>query len=196
MNIPANSRLILASASPRRRELLQALGLPFEVVVPHIEENNIKGESPRKTALRLARAKALAVAEQIEEGLVLGVDTIVVIDRDILGKPADEGSAKAMLTRLSGRTHTVISAMYLHREPDGKFAQAAPVTKVTFNTLTPAQIDAYIATDEPLDKAGAYAIQGLGSVIVQSIVGCYFNVVGLSLPVLAQLLEEFGWEVL
>jgi septum formation protein len=196
MNIPANSRLILASASPRRRELLQALGLPFDVMVPHIEENSVAGESPERTALRLARAKALAVAGRIEEGLVLGVDTIVVIDGDILGKPADGQEAQEMLTRLSGRTHMVISAMYLHRVPDGKCAQAVPTTEVTFNTLTPTQIDAYIASGEPLDKAGAYAIQGLGSVIVRSIVGCYFNVVGLSLPVLAQLLREFGWEVL
>lgn len=196
MNIPPDRVLILASTSPRRRELLASLSIPFRVIPPEIEEDDLEGESPTDSALRLARAKAQAVAPQVKQGLILGVDTVVTIDGDILGKPASPKEAKEMLSRLSSRTHQVISAMHLLSHPEGKFIEASPMTEVTFNHMTEAQIEAYVKSGEPLDKAGAYAIQGLGSVLVQSICGCYFNVVGLSLPVLAGMLARFGWEVL
>lgn len=203
----ATRSLVLASGSPRRQELLRRIGLTFGVRVPGIEEVRLPGEEPTVLVERLAREKALAVAselvvegERAEGTLVIGADTCVVLDGEVLGKPADEEEAFTMLSRLSGRTHRVLTGVavvevHLPSEP---FRQVVDheETGVTFRPLAPEEIRRYIASGEPMDKAGAYGVQGLGSVIVTRVDGCFFNVVGLPLPRLAGLLKEFGVEVL
>jgi septum formation protein len=173
------SRLILASASPRRRELLATAGLPFSVRSRPVEEVRALGEAPEEYARRLARAKAEAAWESADE-IVLGADTIVVLDDRVLEKPVDAADAVSMLRALSGRTHTVITAICL-RHAGGEIVDAAS-TRVHFVELDEAEIEDYVASGEPMDKAGAYGIQGLASKFVDRIEGCYFNVMGLPLP--------------
>jgi septum formation protein len=170
--------LILASQSPRRRELLAIAGFHFSVRVKPVEEVRAAGEDPAAYVRRLARAKAQAAWEHAGE-IVLGADTTVVIDDQVLEKPADADDASAMLRLLSGRDHTVITGICL-RHPGGAQADST-ATRVRFTPLTDAEIDAYVASGEPMDKAGAYAIQGLASKFVERIDGCYFNVIGLPL---------------
>ena len=174
--------LILASQSPRRRELLTTAGIPFTVRVREVEEIRAPGEPPEAYARRLARAKAEAVWEDRDE-IVLGADTIVVLGvvlgQEVLEKPRDAADARAMLRLLAGREHTVITGICL-RHPGGVQVDSS-ATRVRFAPLTDAEIDAYVDSGEPMDKAGAYAIQGLASKFVERVDGCYFNVIGLPL---------------
>ena len=181
---------ILASASPRRRELLAQAGFTFEVVPADVPEVQKPGEDPIHFVTRLAREKAEAVAAThtlTPDTLVLGADTIVVVDEEILGKPRDEADAARMLRQLSGKTHQVITGVCLAKGRERQ--RAAEVTFVRFNTLSDPEIDAYVATGEPLDKAGAYAIQGRAGRWVPRIHGCYFNVVGLPLALVSSMIE-------
>ncbi|HEY6344611.1 MAG TPA: nucleoside triphosphate pyrophosphatase [Bryobacteraceae bacterium] len=171
--------LILASSSPRRAELLRNAGLRFRVRSKPVEETRAPGEAPRDYALRLARAKARAAWEDRAE-IVLGADTIVVLGDRVLEKPADARDARNMLTTLSGREHTVITGICL-LYPGGEIVDSES-TRVWFATLDPSEIEAYVQSGEPMDKAGAYAIQGLASKFVERIEGCFFNVVGLPAP--------------
>ena len=171
------SELVLASQSPRRSELLRTAGIPFTVRSRPVEEIRAPGESPEAYVRRLARAKAEAAWEG--QGIVLGADTVVVIDDRVLEKPADAGDARAMLRLLSGRTHMVITGICL-RHAGGAIVDAES-TLVRFVPLDAREIDDYVASGEPMDKAGGYAIQGLASKFVDRIEGCYFNVMGLPL---------------
>jgi septum formation protein len=186
-----NARIILASQSPRRRELLSLVGIPHEVRPADLDERALPRESPASHAERLARAKAEAVAANESDAIVIGADTIVVLDGDILGKPRDAADAAAMLQRLSGRTHTVLTAVAVVR--DGRTVSGVESVEVTFRPLTAEQIDAYIATGEPMDKAGAYGIQGYGAVIVERVNGDYFAVMGLALGRMVDLLAQAGF---
>jgi nucleoside triphosphate pyrophosphatase len=170
--------LVLASRSPRRRELLTIAGIPFTVRAREVEEIRAPGEPPDDYARRLARAKADAAWEDRRE-IVLGADTIVVLDQTVLEKPRDAADARAMLRCLAGREHTVITGICL-RHPGGVDVDST-ATRVRFSPLTDAEIEAYVASGEPMDKAGAYAIQGLASKFVEHVEGCYFNVIGLPL---------------
>ncbi|MBW3660446.1 MAG: Maf family protein [Gemmatimonadetes bacterium] len=186
--------LVLASGSPRRKAILGLLGLEFEVLPApeHVEAPPESGEPPETFAVRTARAKADAVAEGRRSALVVGADTIVVIGGEILGKPAGPGEAAAMLRRLAGRENVVLTAVAV-RGPDGIATSGIESTRVRFRGLSDPEIDAYVATGEPLDKAGAYGIQGYGAALVEGIEGCYFNVMGLPVVRLLSLLEEVGW---
>jgi septum formation protein len=187
-----DTQLILASASPRRRELLAQAGYRFEVVPSSIPEQRQPGEDGIRLATRLAREKAEEVFSRHQpspDGLmVLGADTIVVCDTEVLGKPADAVDATRMLTLLSGRTHQVVTGVAVAWKP-GLVEVAAEVTQVTMRTLSAEDVAAYVAGGEPMDKAGAYAIQGYAGRWIPRISGCYFNVVGLPLALTASLLE-------
>jgi len=190
-------RLILASASPRRRELLRMLGLDFEILVSNAEES--KGElpdSPGEQVMELAARKAGEIAGLHPDALVIAADTIVVAEKQILGKPGDEEDARRMLSFLSGRWHEVYTGVALVKAAEKKRLVDYERTRVKFRPLSREEIDRYIRSGEPMDKAGAYGIQGLGAVLVERIEGCYFNVVGLPLAKLALMLKKFGLEVL
>ena len=182
--------VILASQSPRRRELLTLVGIAHEVRPAHIDEAYLTGERPRAHAERLAREKAHVVARDAPDALVIGSDTIVVVDGDVLGKPRDEAEAAAMLLRLSGRAHTVLTGVAVRWR--GLERSAVEEVGVTFHPLASADIDAYIATREPMDKAGAYGIQGFGATIVSRVDGDYFAVMGLPLQRLVRLMAALG----
>lgn len=182
-------RLVLASGSPRRRAILAALGLEFDVRPPEVDEAFLPGESGSAEARRLAEKKASAVAAGAGE-LVLAADTIVVLDGELLAKPADPREAALMLASLSGRPHVVVTGLAL-RLGDSLHSAAAETT-VTFRSLDAAEIEAYVRTGEPLDKAGAYGIQGYGSALVERIDGDFFNVMGLPVPTLLDLLRATG----
>ena len=182
--------MILASGSPRRRELLNLIGIPHEVRPANIDETLRPRETPRRFAERLAREKASAIATRDPNLITIGADTIVVINRTILGKPANAAQAAAMLRQLSGREHAVVTAVAVSRGK--KLRSAVEEVRVRFRTLRAGEIDAYIATGEPMDKAGAYGIQGYGATIVESIDGDYFSVMGLSLVRLVGLLLDVG----
>lgn len=188
-------RLILASASPRRKALLERLGIPFAVQVSQAEEKVDPSWSPEETARRLALLKAQDVAGEAKEALVIGADTIVVLDGEILGKPASPEEAKDMLRRLSGRRHEVITGLALIDTASGAVDHCHETTIVWFRHLAEEEIDWYVATGEPLDKAGAYGIQGKGALLVERIEGCYFNVVGLPLTRLYLLLRAKGFKL-
>jgi septum formation protein len=178
--------LILASQSPRRRELLERAGIPFRVSVAGVPEYPATGESGRDYVRRLSREKAFAV----EGELVLGADTVVVVDGDILEKPTDSDDARRMLERLSGRPHEVFTGVCLRS--GARMEQEVCETQVYFSDLTAAEIDAYIASGEPMDKAGAYGIQGLASKFVHRIEGDYLNVVGLPVALVYSMLKRVG----
>lgn len=186
------SRLILASKSPRRYELLRQVGLDFEVVPSRIEEDFVKEESPKKHVLRLAEAKALDVGSQYPDRWVIAADTVVYADHSILGKPKDRQEAMEMLRRLSGKEHWVLTGFSVHHLEKGKGDCEAVQTAVKVKRLSPVEIEWYIQTGEPLDKAGGYAIQGIGSFMIESIRGSYTNVVGLPLCELIQMLSRLG----
>jgi septum formation protein len=183
-------RVVLASSSPRRRELLTLVGIAHEVQPANIDEALRPRETPRRYAERLAREKARAIATLDPNLITIGADTIVVINRKILGKPADADQAGAMLRQLSGREHTVVTAVAVSRGK--KLRSAVEEVRVRFRSLHPDEIEAYIATGEPMDKAGAYGIQGYGATIVECIDGDYFAVMGLSLVRLVGLLRDVG----
>jgi septum formation protein len=184
----ARPRVILASQSPRRRELLTLIGIPHEVRPADIDERLMPGESPRTHAVRLAREKARAAASA--GAVVIGSDTIVVVDGDVLGKPRDAADGARMLRRLSGRVHTVITAVAVGWQ--GRLESDAEEVAVTFHPLTEDQIGAYLATGEPMDKAGAYGIQGFGATIVARVEGDYFAVMGLPLQLLVRTCARIG----
>jgi septum formation protein len=179
-------RLVLASASPRRKQLLEMLGIPVEVRPSHVPEERAPGESPRAYAERLAREKASSVPGD----LVLGADTTVVLGDETLEKPRDTDDAVRMLLRLQGRTHDVITAIAL-KTPAGVL-QATDVTAVTFRPATESFLRAYVATGEPMDKAGAYGIQGYGAALVDRIDGDFFGVMGLPVRLVLDLMEQAG----
>lgn len=183
-------RVILASASPRRRELLSLIGLEHEVCPVDIDETLAEGESPRVYADRLARAKALAVASP--GVVVIGCDTIVVVDGDVLGKPRDAADATRMLRLLSGRSHLVMTGVAVGFG-EGMVSDVVQVG-VTFRSLNAGEIADYVATGEPMDKAGGYGIQGYGATIVDDVEGDYFAVMGLPLNRLVRLLESMGFQ--
>jgi len=191
-------RLILASASPRRRELLARLDVPFEVRPSGIDERLVPGVPASAQALSLARAKARDVGERLRAvgeapALVLGADTLVVLDERPLGKPASRDEARAMLCALRGRGHEVVTAVVLRLEVSkGREAAAAVTSQVFMRDYTDGEIEAYVATGEPDDKAGGYAVQGQGAHLVARVEGCYTNVVGLPLRTTARLLRAFG----
>lgn len=185
--------IILASASPRRAELLQQIGLTFTVCPADIDETPGAGETPEGYVERLAREKALAVSRSAPGCLVLGSDTTVVLDGRILGKPADAGAARVTLAQLSGATHQVMTAVAVAR--DDRCQSRLVVTDVEFRALSTDEIDAYIATGEPMDKAGSYGIQGLGGIFVNNLRGSYSAVVGLPLQETAALLASAGYPV-
>ena len=186
--------IILASASPRRSELLEQVGVRFQVIPSDTDEVLLAGETAEAHAVRLSRDKALEVARRqtIAGRWFIGSDTIVVLDGAILGKPADAAAARAMLKSLSGRHHRVVSGYAVHDRVSGRTISAAVMTKVFFKELTSREIEGYIATGEPFDKAGAYAIQGIGSFMIPRIEGSYTNVVGLPLCEVISGLEELG----
>lgn len=185
MNRP---RVILASQSPRRRELLGLIGIDHEVLPADIDESYLAGETPREHAERLARGKASAVHQ--DDAVTIGSDTIVVVDGDVLGKPQNREHAHAMLRRLSGRSHVVMTGVAV--QWGGRLLSGVEEVGVTFRGLSDDEIERYIATGEPMDKAGAYGIQGFGATIVQRVDGDYFAVMGLALNLLVQLLREAG----
>lgn len=186
----SGARLVLASASPRRRELLTLLGVPFRCVPADIDESPRDGEKPPDYVQRMAYEKAAAVAGRAPGCPVLAADTTVVIDEDILGKPLDHLDALSILARLSGRSHSVMTALCLRR--GDACSEVLVSTEVEFESLDRATCEAYLATEEPWDKAGAYAIQGLGGALVRTIRGSYSNVVGLPLAQTRRLLGEGG----
>jgi septum formation protein len=183
-------RVILASQSPRRRELLTLVGIPHEVRPADIDETYFPGERPWDHAERLAREKAAVIARQEPDAVVIGSDTIVVVDGDVLGKPADEPEARRMLRRLADRSHVVMTAVAVVWR--GETRSGVEQVGVDFHPLTDGEIDAYIATREPMDKAGAYGIQGFGAAIVARVDGDYFAVMGLPVQRVVRMLRELG----
>ena len=182
--------LVLASASPRRQELLRNAVIAFEVHPAHIAEDPLPGEPAKACAERLARQKALAVARQRPQDFVLGADTVVVVDGQLLGKPSDAADAARMLRMLSGREHQVITGVCL--VVSGQSSSASETTHVTVSEITDKEIADYVASGEPMDKAGAYAIQGIASRWIPRIEGDYSNVVGLPMALVCQMLRRVG----
>jgi septum formation protein len=191
-----NRQLILASASPRRADILRQLGLQFIIRASKIDEGQIDPSlTPAAMVMNLAFNKAREVARSFGEGLIIGADTIVAIEGEVLGKPASPAAAMAMLSCLNGKEHSVFTGLALLEVPSGRQAISFAETKVQFRSLETAEITRYVATGEPFDKAGAYGIQGKGAILVEKINGCYFNVVGLPVAKLVTMLGEFGVSV-
>jgi septum formation protein len=188
-------RLILASSSPRRAEILRQAQIPFDVVAPHVDEAAHDGEGPVEMVRRLAEAKARAAASQIRDpAIVVGADTTVVLEGKVYAKPESAEHAAQMFRHYSGRTHEVLTGVAVLRLPDGLLCVEHETTRVTFAAMSEIEIADYIASGEPFDKAGAYAIQGRGGRYVTRIEGCYFNVMGLPLARLYEILREMGWK--
>jgi septum formation protein len=183
-------RVVLASASPRRRQLLDLIGIAHEVRPANIDETMRPRETPRRHAERLAREKASAIAKRDPDLITIAADTIVVVNRKVLGKPRDAADAARMLALLSGREHVVTTAVAVSRGK--KLRSAVEEVRVRFRRLREDEIEAYIATGEPMDKAGAYGIQGYGATIVERIEGDYFAVMGLPIVRLIGLLRDVG----
>lgn len=194
-------KFILASASPRRKELLEVMGIDFDTVVSEADEDSVPRDVPPKLYVQeLALLKAAASAKAVlksKKSFIISADTVVTLDGEILGKPSDEQDALRMLSSLSGRTHEVYTGYAVMRMSDGKTVCGSVCTEVRFKEIDNDAIDAYIASGEPMDKAGAYGIQGRGSVLIDSISGDYFNVVGLPLSALYDTLkDEFDIDIL
>jgi septum formation protein len=191
--------IYLASTSPRRRDLLRRLGIRFQLLTPAASEKpeavgHRAGSHPARYALACAKAKALSVADRVGAGIVVGVDTVVVCGRQILGKPRSRAEARKMLAMLSGRSHSVVSGLAVIRMPDKTVLTASETTEVTFRELAEQEIEQYIAGPEPYDKAGAYGIQEHAGIFVSRVSGCLLNVVGLPVPLLLELLRKAGWQ--
>lgn len=190
--MPHPPPLILASQSPRRAELLRRLGLEFDVIPAEIDESYVDHEMPADHAERLAREKAITIGHREPDALVIGSDTIVILDSDVLGKPRDEADAVRMLMRLSGRDHEVFTAVaVVHGD---RCESALERVRVRFRPLDRAECESYVSTGEPMDKAGAYGIQGFGSSLVEEIHGDYFAVMGLPVVRTLELIERHGWK--
>jgi septum formation protein len=197
MSIYAAKTLILASSSPRRQELIQTLGLPYEIRVSDVNEDTDAGMSPAEIVEQLSIRKARAVsdmykAEQREEGIVIGSDTIVVLGEEVLGKPRDQQDAARMLDALQGKAHHVFSGVACIDLKTGRELRSHMVSKVTFRAMSEEEIWGYVQTGEPLDKAGAYGVQGLGAVFIEKIEGDFYNIMGLPLNLLYQMLLKLG----
>jgi septum formation protein len=186
----ADREIVLASSSPRRRYLLRLVRIRHNVVHPGVREEDHLDDDPVRHVLRLSRLKSRSVCSNFSSGYVLGADTIVVLDGQILGKPKTAGEARSMLERLSGRLHDVYTGITLIDAASGNEVRGYERTQVKIRKMTPDEIAAYIATGEPMDKAGSYGVQGYGAAIVERINGCYFNVVGLPLVRLLYLVRE------
>lgn len=188
-------KLILASNSPRRAEILRGAGFAFEVAPASVDEAPRRGEAPIALVKRLAAEKARTAGKNMrEDSIVIAADTEVALEGRIFGKPASAEEAMAMLASLSGKTHDVVTGIAVMRVPRAEMGIEHEETRVTFAALSEQEIASYIATREPFDKAGGYAIQGRGGVFVTRIEGCYFNVIGLPLARLYRMLREMGWE--
>jgi septum formation protein len=188
-------KVILASASPRRAEILTVAGIPFVVRASKIDESRLPGESPENMVERLARAKAEDVARELLPAgptIILGADTVVVVNGEILGKPGNAATAREMLLKLRGREHRVITGFALLRVQHKQIHVGHETTRVWFSEITDAEIDSYVATGEPFDKAGAYAIQGIAGRYIPRIEGCYFNVVGLPMARVWEAMKDLG----
>lgn len=201
MNATNARKIILASSSPRRQELVRSLGVPYDIRVSHADETTEPGLAPEAIVETLSLRKAAAVHETLggedrRDAVIVGSDTIVVLDGTVLGKPQDEADALRMLTALQGRSHTVYSGIACIDGATGRSHTAHRATQVTMKSMDEARIRRYIATGEPLDKAGSYGIQGIGATLVESLQGDYFNVVGLPVSLLADMLEPFGIRIL
>jgi septum formation protein len=189
-----STKLILASASPRRAEILRDAGLTFTVLSSAVDETPIPGESAQDLVQRLADAKAeLVAARAVGPAIVIAADTAVLIDGEILGKPRTTDDARQMLTRLSGHVHSVVTGVTVIRLPDAERRTFVETTHVHFGPLSSEDLTRYLATEEPFDKAGAYAIQGRAGRYIPRIEGCYYNVVGPPLARLCHSLSELGW---
>ncbi len=189
-------KLILASSSPRRAEILRGAGIAFEICAPQIDEARRAGESAATMVARLAQAKVRAAAQVwnvTDSVVIVGADTAVELDGRIFGKPGDVAQAREMLAALSGRTHHVLTGISVLRSPDGAMQSTVEKTAVTLAPLDESEIEDYIASGEPFDKAGGYAIQGRAGRYISRVEGCYFNVVGLPLARLHALLRDVGW---
>lgn len=201
--IESISQLVLASSSPRRKELVASLGLslPVYILSTDTDESIMPGWTPVQVVEQLSLRKAQAAARMLQQkhdketSLIIGADTIVVLDGDVLGKPSHDEEAKAMLRRLQGRSHEVYTGVACVLSSNGEAAVAHRMTKVQMKPLSEQQIARYVATGEPHDKAGSYGIQGLGSTMVDRIDGCYFNVVGLPLALLSDMLAQYDVHV-
>jgi len=180
--------LVLASASPRRKELLAILGIPFEVIPSAIDETPLEGETPETFVVRAAREKGMEVASRVSHSVILSADTVVTIAGEILGKPADEDDAIGMLRKLSGRDHLVLTAVTVVNQVRQQTLEGLERTRVWFHPLTDQQIRDYLRRENVFDKAGAYGIQGYAGVYIPKIEGNYFNVMGLPLPLVHELL--------
>lgn len=187
------ARLILASRSPRRLEILRTVGIVPEVRVSEVDERSLPPAEPHLYATSLARLKAEAVARGLAAGLVLAADTVVVLGRHILGQPDDRAEAVEMLADLSGKSHEVVTGVCLIDCATGRVETGHEVTRVRFKELTRAEIEWYVDSGEPMDKAGAYGIQGRAGLFVEGIEGCYFNVVGLPLHRVYRMLDAAGF---
>ncbi len=187
-----NHPIVLASASPRRQQFLRELGLDFTVQAAAIDETPLPGEKPRAFALRMAEAKAEAVAPHHQHACIISADTVISLDGRILGKPKDQQDALSMLTRLQGRSHRVITGLVLLRMAQDLRLSTASVTTVRFASFPPEVLSAYVRTGEPMDKAGAYGIQGRGGFLVREIEGSCSNVIGLPVNTLVSLLLRHG----
>jgi septum formation protein len=187
MTISLSSPFILASASPRREELLRSVGLKFKIIPADVDETYLNGETPRTHVRRLSGNKAQVIADRYPKALVLGADTIVVIDGLILGKPKNKNQAREMLQRLSNRRHTVLTGFSIARADAGISKTKVVQSAVQFKKISPEEMDWYVGGDEPYDKAGGYAVQGMGAYFIKAIRGSYTNVIGLPL---CEVLEE------
>ncbi len=200
MNSQHSHRIILASTSPRRQELISSLRIPYEIKPSHAEEDTPEDWTPREIVEGLALRKAEAVHQTClgltEPSIIVGSDTIVLLDNQALGKPKDDQDAYGMLSSLQGKTHEVYTGVACIEVLTGRTLIRHRVTAVTMKPLSDRKIQAYVNSGEPFDKAGSYAIQGLGATLIDSIHGCYFNVVGLPLSLLSDMLSELGMDVL
>jgi septum formation protein len=189
--LPGMEPLVLASGSPRRSEILRAVGWPFEACPADVDETRLEGESPEDYVVRLARAKAESVAGRRLFGLVLGADTTVVVDGRVIGKPSDEEEARRMLRALSERWHEVLTGVALVRAESGRALTAYERTRVRFAATSDEEIEWHVRTGDVLDKAGAYAVQGRAALFIQGIEGDYWNVVGLPVRLVYELARQF-----
>jgi septum formation protein len=189
-------KIILASASPRRKELLEKIGLKFEVEPGDINEELQSDLPPQELAKKLSQEKALAVSKKYSDAIIIAADTIGVFEGKIVGKPRTSTEATKMLRMLNGKSHLVVTGFTIIDTKTGKTVSKSVETTVYFRKLTEAEIDAYVKTGEPLDKAGGYALQGLGALIVEKITGDFYNVIGLPLSALVESLKTFGVKVL
>ncbi len=190
MPFSSTAKFILASASPRRQELLRSVGLKFKTIPAHVNEDHIRGESPRQHVRRLAQEKALLISRKHPQAWVLGADTIVVIDGLILGKPKNKTQAREMLERLSGRRHTVFTGFTLANNAAGLIKTKVVQSAVRFKKISAGEMEWYISSAEPYDKAGGYAMQGKGAYFIKSIRGSYTNVIGLPLGEVLETLKK------